>query len=152
MNRKKLAQTLIQPFAHVHSTLTALGFVQIDSRRGSVYELLFRDPVTDKEYPYRLFAHTHDNGRMSIDLDEACFVGKEEAPQAAQAAADEILAELVQYLENGPGRPRCTSLSDTMNGRMANNEAEVKRLGKTMAGMPTNTELKKSGMIPDPIQ
>lgn len=149
---KKLAQPLIQPFAYVHSTLTALGFVQIDSRRGSVYELLFRDPVTDKQYCYRLFAHTHGNGKMSIDLDEAGFVGKEEAPPAAQAAACEMLAELVQYLENGPDRRRLASLSDTMNGRMANNEVEVKRLGKMMAGIPTNTELRKSGMIPDPIQ
>ena len=41
-----------------------------------------------------------------------------------------------------------------MTGQLiiSDHEAEVKRLGKIMAGMPTNSEVRKSGMIPDPIQ
>ncbi|MNY78764.1 hypothetical protein D3C86_2191500 [compost metagenome] len=45
-----------------------------------------------------------------------------------------------------------TPIEEAMNGRMANNEAEVKRLGKEMANMPTNSQLLENGMVPDPIQ
>jgi hypothetical protein len=35
---------------------------------------------------------------------------------------------------------------------MAPDVDEMKRLGKEMESMPTNTELDESGWIPDPIQ
>lgn len=39
-----------------------------------------------------------------------------------------------------------------MNGNMANNLEEVKRLGKEMEGMSTNEELGKEGLAADPEQ
>ena len=47
---------------------------------------------------------------MRIDLSEAGFKGKEEIPPAAQAAVDDILTELLQYLDNRPDHPGHTPL------------------------------------------
>ncbi|GAA3333893.1 hypothetical protein GCM10020331_099730 [Ectobacillus funiculus] len=38
------------------------------------------------------------------------------------------------------------------NGSMAQNEEEIKQLGKEMESMQTHTELYENGWIPDPIQ
>ncbi|MCM3586637.1 hypothetical protein M3182_12935 [Mesobacillus maritimus] len=38
------------------------------------------------------------------------------------------------------------------NSSMARNFTEITQLGKQMENLPTNTEVKEDGKIPDPIQ
>jgi hypothetical protein len=42
-------------------------------------------------------------------------------------------------------------IANIVNG-MAQNEAEMKKLGKEMKSMKTNAEVVESGMVPDPAQ
>lgn len=151
MPSKKTLPTITKPFAHVHSTLTAMGFKEKNARDGCQYELIFRDTATKKEYPFCLNTHTQENGQTRVDLGSAGFVCKETIPDTVAAAAHEILVELQQYLENGPAKAKAAPIDEAMN-TMANNEEEVKRLGRTMAKLPTNSQVRQSGMIPDPVQ
>ncbi|UUZ81952.1 hypothetical protein LJK88_46785 [Paenibacillus sp. P26] len=43
-------------------------------------------------------------------------------------------------------------VEEVMNGSMAPDMAEIKRLGKDMQGMKTEEELKDKGLVTDPIQ
>ncbi|MFE5322520.1 hypothetical protein ACFQ88_27955 [Paenibacillus sp. NPDC056579] len=152
MTRKKQMHLITRPFAHVHNTLTTLGFAEKPTRDGCVYELIFRDPVTLREYLYQLPTQTASNGLTIVHLHEACFVDKVEVPFGAVEAAVQMMAEVEQYLSNHEPKLASTPIEEAMNGRMANNEAEVRRLGKEMANMPTNSQLLENGMVPDPIQ
>jgi hypothetical protein len=151
MNSRKTLPTMIKPFAHVHSTLSALGFRVAPSCEGCLYELLFRDPLTQREYAYRLPTYTQEDGQTFVPLGDAGFQAEEAVPIEAKEAARDMLTELIAYLSNEP-RKRRPLLSHTMNGRMTGSEAEVVRLGKVMASIPTNSEVQASGMVPDPIQ
>lgn len=151
MNSRKTLPTMTKPFAHVHSTLSALGFHVAPSREGCLYELLFRDPLTERAYAYRLPTYTQEDGQTVVPLGEAGFHAEEYVPMEAQNAAREMLTELIAYLANEPKKRRA-GLRNTMNGRMTGTDAELVRLGKVMASMPTNSEVRASGMVPDPIQ
>ena len=43
-------------------------------------------------------------------------------------------------------------IDEVMNGSMAPNMEEIKRLGKDMEKVKTEKELKEEGLVPDPIQ
>jgi hypothetical protein len=43
-------------------------------------------------------------------------------------------------------------IGEVMNGSMAPDLNEIKRLGKDMKGMKTEKELKEEGLVSDPIQ
>ncbi|MCU6791570.1 MULTISPECIES: hypothetical protein [Paenibacillus] len=45
-----------------------------------------------------------------------------------------------------------TPISEVMNGSMAPNMEEIKRLGKDMKNMKTEAELNEEGLVSDPIQ
>lgn len=153
LSRKKPLPSITKPFSHVHSTLSALGFTEKSTAlEGTQYELKFRDPATLREYPFRLYTHTSENGQTLVNLAEAGFQNQEEVPGYAHVAADQIMCELIQYLHNEKAKVRSTPIQEAMNGRMATNEAEVRRLGKSMSGYPTNAQVRESGLIPDPIQ
>jgi hypothetical protein len=151
MSRKKTLPSIAKPFAHVHRTLATLGFTQSSAPVGVVYELSFRDPSSSRIYPFRLYARTQDNGLTRVDLNEAEFVGKGDVPAAISGAADEILVDIADYLDAGSAKTNTVSIDKAMNGRMASNEAEVRRLGRSMASMRTNTQVSASGMSPDPL-
>lgn len=154
MSRKKTLPSIAKPFAHVHSMLAVVGFTESSAKEGTVYELSFRDPVTLKEYPFRVYAHTLENGMTHINLNEAAFAARGYVPDPVADAADDIMLDLAQYLENGPVKKKSasTSIEHAMNGQMAGNEEDIKRLGHVMAKMPTNAQVRENGMIPDPIQ
>ncbi|MDQ1911032.1 hypothetical protein RAC89_11275 [Paenibacillus sp. GD4] len=151
MNTRKTLPTMTKPFAHVHSTLTALGFTEAPCREGCLYEILFRDPLTQQQYPFRILTQTRDDGQTEVHLGQAGFHSKDNVPSEAEEAAKEMLGELVAYLANDPGKRRKRSLQHTMNS-MASSEEDVVRLGKVMSNMPTNSQVRESGMVPDPIQ
>ena len=152
MNRRKTLPTITKPFAHVHSTLTALGFSEMPCKEGTLYELTFHDASTLQQYPYRIPTQTMENGQTEVHLPEAGFCGKQTVPESAEAAAAELLVEVHQYLVNRQDKEPSPPIDQVMNGKMANNEAEVRKLGKVMASIPTNSELRKNGLVPDPIQ
>lgn len=54
--------------------------------------------------------------------------------------------------KNGSQKTNRSIKDKNMNGNMANNLEEVKRLGKEMEGMSTNEELGKEGLQADPEQ
>ena len=63
-----------------------------------------------------------------------------------------MMAEVKQYLISHEPNQTSAPIEETMNGRMTNNETGLKRLGKEMAAMPTNSQVLEDGMVPDPIQ
>ncbi|KPV55737.1 hypothetical protein QJ48_31560 [Paenibacillus sp. A3] len=155
MTRKKTLPSITKPFSHVHATLKTMGFTELPSREGSTYELTFRDSASLLEFPYRIYTHTQENGQTRVDLNEAGFVAQQNIPVSAAAAAQEMLAELQQYMEYGPAKTKpteSTPIGKAMNGKMANNEKEVRQLGKVMASLPTNSQVMEKGMMPDPMQ
>ncbi|MEK8130676.1 hypothetical protein WMW72_22470 [Paenibacillus filicis] len=152
MSRRKTLPSIAKPFAHVHRTLATLGFTQSSAPTGVVYELSFRDPSSSRIYPFRLYARTQDNGLTHINLNEASFAGKGEIPAAIAGAADEILVDIADYMDTGSFQTSSQPAQSPMNGRMASNEAEVKRLGRSMANMRTSAQVRESGMSPDPLQ
>ncbi|WP_282938311.1 hypothetical protein [Paenibacillus sp. RC67] len=152
MTRKKQMHLITRPFSHVHNILTALGFTERTQRDGCVYELTFRDPITLQDYLYQLPTKTASNGLTIVHLHKACFRDKVEIPLSAIEAATQMMAEVEQYLSSHVPKPSSAPIDETMNGRMANTEEEVKKLGKEMASMPTNSQVMENGMVPDPIQ
>ncbi|SDD15705.1 hypothetical protein SAMN02799630_02267 [Paenibacillus sp. UNCCL117] len=152
MSRKKTLPSIAKPFAHVHSTLATLGFTKSPALSGVVYELSFRDPSSSREYPFRLYAQTQDNGLTHINLNEATFAGKGEVPAAITGAAREILVDIADYLDTSPSKTKFLPVETAMNGHMASNEEEVRRLGRSMAKLPTNAKIRAGGMHPDPVQ
>ncbi|GAA4833649.1 hypothetical protein GCM10023310_08830 [Paenibacillus vulneris] len=152
MTRKKQMHLITRPFSHVHNILTALGFAERAQRDGCVYEIMFRDPITLKDYLYQLPAQTATNGLTIVHLHKACFKDGGDIPLSAIEAAAQMMAEVEQYLASHEPKEAGKPIEEAMNGRMANNEEEVKRLGKEMASMPTNSQVMKSGLVPDPIQ
>jgi hypothetical protein len=152
MSRKKPPQLIRKPFTHVHDTLAALGFTDTTTSDGCVYEITFRDPLSSKEYVYRLPTKTVDNGETVVYLHEADFTDTTNIPDSAVESAKQMLSEIEQYLSSHEKKPVGTPIEKAMNGRMATTEAELKQLGKEMDKMPTNAQVIKSGMVPDPIQ
>ncbi|MCZ8522912.1 MULTISPECIES: hypothetical protein [Paenibacillus] len=152
MTRKRTLPTIMKPFSQVHSTLTALGFSQISLREGAAYEIKFRDPATLKEYPYRLYTYTQENGQTLIDVGEAGFVTPGGVPMSAEVSAEQVMSEVLQYLEGTAAKRKSTPIDRALNGMMATNEEEVKKLGKSMVRVQTNAQLIEAGLIPDPIQ
>ncbi|WP_159881953.1 hypothetical protein [Paenibacillus puerhi] len=142
MTRKKTLPSIAKPFSHVHSTLAALGFTKSSAQTGVVYELSFRDPSSSRKYPFRLFAQTQDNGLTHINLNEASFAGKGEVPAAITGAAQEILVDIADYLDTSPSQTKFMPVEAALNGTMAGEEAEMNRLGRSMAKIPANTQIR----------
>jgi hypothetical protein len=152
LTRKISANTITRPFSHVHKTLTTLGFIEKATTEGSSYELIFRDPMNFKNYTYVIPTETDGKGEMSVYLHEAAFKQRGEIPAEAFLAAQQVLLELKQYLSNHSPKIASTPIEVAQNGRMANTEKELKRLGNEMSKMPTNSQLKENGLLPDPAQ
>jgi len=153
MTRKKLNPTVTRPFNHVHATLTALGFTQTTVKDYCCYELTFRDPMTAGHYMYSIPTRTDSSGQTEVNLREASFKTKGGIPSAVTNMASNIMSEVRQYLSSHEPEQAGVPIEIAQNGRMAsNNTAELKKLGKEMAGMPTNSQVIENGMIPDPIQ
>ncbi|MFD0682067.1 MULTISPECIES: hypothetical protein [unclassified Paenibacillus] len=153
MTRKKQSQTVTRPFSHVHTTLTALGFTQTTVKNGSSYELTFRDPMTTGQYTYSIPTQTAENGLTDVYLHEASFKDKGDIPSTATDIASKVATEIKQYLSSHEPKQVSIPIEVAQNGRMAsNNTAELKRLGKEMSSMPTNSQVMENGMVPDPIQ
>ncbi|WP_164984891.1 hypothetical protein [Ammoniphilus sp. CFH 90114] len=55
-------------------------------------------------------------------------------------------------MKNIYARVRVRKGNRVMNGVMAQNEKEMKRLGKEMESMETQQEMNKQGIVSDPIQ
>jgi hypothetical protein len=151
MTRKKTPLLIEKPFTHVHTTLTALGFTETLAPEGAVYEIKFSDPVSSRYYLYRLPTRTAENGQTVVHLHEADFADKIIIPDSVAETASQMMREVGQYLSSHE-KPAGTPIDTAMNGRMATTTAELKRLGKEMAKMPTNSQLLENGLVPDPIQ
>ncbi|WP_281883705.1 hypothetical protein [Paenibacillus sp. YYML68] len=152
MFRSLTMPSLIKPFAFVHRTLASFGFTQSSTSLGVVYSCTFRDPATRQSYVLMLPTSTEEKGQTCIRFSEARLTGIEPIPTEVRDAVDDIMRELVQYLQNDTRSARPEAELESMNGYMANNEEELKRLGKVMSSMPTNSQLVKNGLVPDPMQ
>ncbi|MGF7033818.1 hypothetical protein J2T17_004766 [Paenibacillus mucilaginosus] len=150
-NRNEAA-SFTKPFAHVHTLLTAHGFDEVAGKENSFYELPIRSEGESKGYPFRVYTRAAENNQLVVDLSEARFAAEGEVPAEVSAKADKLLATLREKLQGESYKNESTPIDEAQNGRMSNNEEEVKQLGKVMTDYPTNKEVKESGMVPDPIQ
>ncbi|MBO9607910.1 MAG: hypothetical protein J7639_18255 [Paenibacillaceae bacterium] len=155
MRKKYQHITIMRPFAFVHNTLTGLGFVAIGARDRTLYRISLRDSTTQLEYPLQLTTFTSREGRTLVKLSEAAFMcGDVGIPLHIMTAAECKLLEAAEYLLHSEPRPASTSakLEANLNGSMAQDEQEMRQLGKEMGNMKTNAEVKADGMVPDPMQ
>jgi hypothetical protein len=77
-----------------------------------------------------------------MELKEKTLIIKKNPFSRLQSMLSSII---VGKKENLPKKP-------DHNSSMAQNEKEMKRLGKEMESMPTNKEVSGNGEIPDPVQ
>lgn len=154
MRRKYQHITIMRPFAFVHNTLTGLGFVAIGARDRTLYRISLRDSTTQLEYPLQLSTFTSREGRTLVKLSEAAFLcGDAGIPLHIMTAAECKLLEAAEYLLHSEPRTSTSArLEANINGSMAQDEQEMKQLGKEMEHMKTNAEVKQDGMVPDPMQ
>jgi hypothetical protein len=95
---------------------------------------------------------TVDKGSSVVYLHEADFKDQAAVPSSAVESAKQMMLEVEQYLSSHENKQAGAPIGKAMNGRMATTEDELKQLGKEMSKMPTNAQVIKSGMVPDPIQ
>jgi hypothetical protein len=109
--------------------------------------------MTTQQYTYSIPTKTIGNGLTEVHLHDAAFKDKGHIPSSATDIASQVMSEIKQYLSSHEPKQASVPIEVAQNGRMAsNNVAELKKLGKEMANMPTNSQVMENGMVPDPIQ
>jgi hypothetical protein len=154
MEERQPIPILTKPFSFIHSTLTDLGYTVNETesleKDGTVYETGFVDQLTEDSYLFKLTTQTRDNGHTEINLAEAGFSINDRVPLSVRYAAENKILQLIHCIESDEPASKSMSIEETNS--MAPDEAEMKRLGKEMDTMKTNTQVKESGLIPDPAQ
>jgi hypothetical protein len=146
MRKHKRFLCITRPFAHVHDTMTTLGFTPAGARPDCDYSMMFHDPVTRSSYLLHIPATHLRNGDVTVELGRADFTGTRQIPVTVLATAEDLLLEMSDYLRNESDTKELAVMNT-----MAPNENELKRLGKEMANMPTNSHWIENGYVPDPI-
>jgi hypothetical protein len=109
--------------------------------------------MTDRQYTFSLPTRTSDKGITDVYLKEAAFKYEEKIPSSVREIALKVLTEVEEYLSSHEPKQVSIPIEEALNGRMSsNNTAELRRLGKEMSSMPTNSQVIENGMVPDPIQ
>ena len=145
--RTKKVENVARPFALVHNVFSRLGFEPVSSHDSTLYRLVFVDRISKRSYPYQIRTATRPNGQTKVMFSEAEFLTEEPIPLNIQFAVQSKLSDVVDYL-NHPLKLKRKEVLNTM----APDELEIKKLGKQMKHMKTNSELEEVGLIPDPRQ
>jgi len=141
------------PFSAIQNVMMFQGFSKISFNQHFVYRARFDDTSTRRSYRLMIPVQDHDNFTCSVKVADAFFEDKGSIPPEVVGAAECKLNEVNAYLndewekqnQNDRFQPRQT-------GGMAPNMEEMIKLGKQMAAMKTNQELREANQIPDPIQ
>jgi hypothetical protein len=144
-----------KPFSKVHSILTSQGFSKIGFGKSIKYKVALRDASTESIYwleiPVDQYPKEPDQDQAK--LGKPHLYGVNRIPLSVREAVESKLHEISDYLRSMVGK-KVNPLPNkpSHNSSMAQNEKEMKRLGKEMESMPTNKEVSGNGEIPDPIQ
>ncbi|MFP3126670.1 hypothetical protein OH784_29160 [Ectobacillus funiculus] len=142
-----------RPFARIHSILTSQGFTKIGWNQSIKYRVKLRDCSTESIYWLEIPVDQYPQEPNQAKLGKPSLLGEERIPQSIREATASKLYEIADYLKSPMEEKESHSLNQTdHNGSMAQNEEEIKRLGKEMESMQTHTELYENGWIPNPIQ
>lgn len=139
-----------RPLSKVHSILTSQGFMKMGMGPSVTYRAALRDSSTESLYWLEIPVDHYPKDPQQAKLGKPMLYGRDRIPEPVRMAAESKLHEIADYLRSKM-RKKFSNLSQN-NGRMAPNEAEVKRLGKEMEAIKTHAELDRIGLIPDPIQ
>lgn len=137
------------PFSTIHNVMTYLGFSRIGFNRHSAYRARFDDTSTKRSYRFMIPVQDH-TVTCSVKIAKAFFEDHVSVPPEVVEAAESKLSEINAYLQDERERQNRKAIH-RFNG-MAPNMEEIVKLGKHMATMKTNQELREAGKIPDPIQ
>ncbi|WHY85630.1 hypothetical protein QNH39_23965 [Neobacillus novalis] len=142
-----------KPLAKVHSMLTSQGFRLTGIDESVKYRAPLRDSSTESIYWLEIPVDQNASGPNDAKLGVPSLYGEMRIPRPVKEAAESKLYEIADYLRNiFEKKVAHPPAQKPHNSSMAQDEDEMKRLGKEMESMPTNTELDESGWIPDPIQ
>ncbi|GFZ81131.1 hypothetical protein GCM10008018_28390 [Paenibacillus marchantiophytorum] len=133
---------------NMHQQLTNMGLERVAYTEKSVYQINIKHEPTSVSYPLTLTTLTTEHGNTTVHFHEADFQENEFVPLEVRRTALDKLIEL-ERLCNGSSSK---SLEEANNSSMAQDMAEIKKLGNEMKHMKTNSELLEQNMIPDPIQ
>ncbi|MVP01983.1 hypothetical protein [Paenibacillus lutrae] len=146
----KTLTTTTKPFSFVHKTLSDFGFASTNDLGVPKYVTTFADSLTKRNYKLAIPTRSLDNGHTEVRLGQTKFESEEEPPNRIIEAAVCKMKELADYLRQPVKRHQTVQTAN--NGYMATHARDLKRLGNEMKKMKTNSELKQTGLIPDPIQ
>lgn len=142
-----------KPFSKVHSILTSQGFSKIGFGKSIKYKVALRDSSTESIYWLEIPVDQYPKEPEQAKLGNPHLYGEKRIPQPVSEAVESKLHEIADYLRNMVGKKvKPLPKKPAPNSSMAQNEEEMKRLGKEMESMPTNKEISGNGEIPDPIQ
>lgn len=136
------------------------GYTGICCAEQEIFVLGWMDPHANSEratHMYKVPAQRLPDGQLQVNAKLASFSGLSTVPSQLQAKADTELRELLVQLsltvglEHNHTDDEPTTIEETWNS-MAPDEAAMKQLGHDMKQIQTNSELKKQGLIPDPMQ
>jgi hypothetical protein len=138
---------------YVHETLTKFGLRRIEITEKAVYQINIVNESNNISYPISLYTTTNEMGSTVVNFEEVDYGGDMLIPLDVRKTALSLLFELEQLLNKQMDKkPDNRKLEQSNNSSMAQNEEEIKKLGKEMKQMKTNTQVLESGMVPDPIQ
>ncbi|WP_199615230.1 hypothetical protein [Paenibacillus alkalitolerans] len=144
---------LNMPFSAIHNVFSHQGFRRIRFKQHSAYRTRFEDASTKKSYCFMIPVQDDDDSNCSVRIADAFFQHSGSVPREVVHAAESILSEVNEYLQDEKEKQDRQKLEETrQNGGMSPNMKEMIRLGKEMAAMKTNKELLEAGQIPDPTQ
>src|SRR5581483_7037563 len=131
-----------KPFSRIHSILTSQGFTKIRCNQSVKYRARLRDCSTGSIYSLEVPVDQYPKEPNQAKLGTPSLLGAERIPQSIREATESKLYEIADYLRVPIEEKENHSLTPIdYNGFMAQNEKEMKRLGKEMESMQTHEEL-----------
>jgi hypothetical protein len=135
-------------YSAVHEILTAQGFKKIGTEEHQIYQAEFRDTATQIKYYFFIPMRLNRQEEGEVSFGKMYFDRSKVVPQAVLEGVQGKLLEIADYLHH-IRKPHHNRMK---KGYMVRDHKELNKLGNEMSQMQTNTEVHKSGQVPDPIQ
>jgi hypothetical protein len=152
MHISKILPNMKTSFAKADQIFRFQGFRKTGRQEALIYRGKLRDAATQSEYYLNIAVRKQVDEQGTMRIGSVYFDRTRRIPLTIMEAAKSKLAEMADYLYDIRERHDRVEENADLNGRMAPNNREIKRLGREMEHMKTNSQITDEGRIPDPIQ
>lgn len=157
MQVAKALPNIMKPNSVMKKILEKQGFMQKGNSNESSYQTRLQDSSTMQQFLLIIPTENLDNNaNIKLELGQAYIEDSNRIPPGVLDAAKSKLKEIADYLKNietsdqSQDQKDEESLNQIENGNMTNDLDDMKKLGKEMEQMETETELKEKGIQSDP--